>query len=93
MDRDATDQTRARPKRSRSGHVPLGIYGLIAGLVLLFVISAFAFGDTGYADYLLAIVALGIPYLLWVTWRHHTDPAEADAGSSLRDWSNGECER
>lgn len=74
------------------------IYAIIAGLVLLFVIAAFStFGDSGDADYLVAVVALffivamGLPYLLWRTWRSHTGTRKA-ADESLREWSAAECD-
>lgn len=74
------------------------IYVIIAGLMLLFVVSAFAaFADTGYADYLVAVVAvsfviaMGLPYLLWRAWRSRIGGRQIVA-ETLRDWSAGECD-
>lgn len=56
-----------------SDEIHPGLYAVIAGFALLFVVSAFAFGDSGYSDYLLAVVAgfflvaLTIPFVLWRT--------------------------
>ena len=70
MDQEARDQNSAGAESKSSSWFPPYIYALIAALVLLFVISAFAFGDADYTDYLLAVVvgffavAMGIPCLL-----------------------------
>jgi hypothetical protein len=74
-----------------------GLYAAIAGLVVLFVVSAFAFGGSGYADYLLVVVAgffviaMGIPFVIWLTWRNQTHARHGKTGS-LRDWFAGECQ-
>lgn len=76
-----------------------GLYLAIAGLVALFVTSAFAFGDgeQGYSDYLLVVVAgffviaMGTPFLIWLTWRNQTHARHGRIGS-LRDWFKGECQ-
>ncbi|HWV52367.1 hypothetical protein [Pseudorhodoplanes sp.] len=84
------------PKLPSSDRFHPAIYLLVAGLVAVFVISAFDFGDRGYVDYLLVVVsgffviAMGIPLLLWLTWLHQT-PAHDRAGS-LRDWSRRDYE-
>ena len=86
-----------RPEKRSTDRFHPGIYAAVVGLVVLFVISAFAFGDHGYADYLLAVVvgffvmAMGVPYLLWLTWRNQTR-ADRDNTESLRDWSRGDYE-
>jgi hypothetical protein len=84
---------------SRSVHT--GVYAAMVGLLLLFVISAWAFfGGVQYAGLALAVVtgffviAAGIPFLLWLTWRHHAEAGQtSDADSTaLRDWMSGALE-
>lgn len=84
------------PQKPSSDRFHPAIYAFIAGLVVMYVISAFDFGDHGYIDYLLVVVAgffviaMGIPFLLWRTWLNQTR-ADASAGS-LREWARGEYE-
>ena len=72
------------------------IYAIIVGLVLLFVVSALAFADSGYVDYLIAVVAgffiiaMSIPYFIWLSWRRHSGVRRGQ--ETLRDWSAGECD-
>ena len=86
-----------RPKRRSTDRFPPRIYIALAGLVFVFVIAAFGFGDHGYTDYLLAVVvgffvmAMGVPYLLWLTWRRQTADDRSNT-ETLRDWSRGDYE-
>lgn len=74
-----------------------GLYGVIAGFALLFIVSAFAFGDSGYSDYLLAVVSgffvivMTVPFLLWLTWRRHAGRSETST-LSLREWFRRDCD-
>ncbi len=96
MESAMAPQSTVHQKR-RFDDVHPGIFAVVAGLVLLFVVSAFDFGDRGYIDYLLAIVvgffviAMGIPFLLWRTCVRQTDVSKPRAGS-MRDWLGGEQE-
>jgi hypothetical protein len=71
------------------------VYAGIVMLVLWFVFSIWAFGDSGYAEFLLAVVsgfflmAAAIPFAIWRTWRKHSGAA-ADEGEPLRDWASHE---
>lgn len=84
-------------ERPLSDELHPGLYVAIAGLVALFVVSAFAFGGSGYSDYLLGVVAgffviaMGIPFLIWLTWRNQTHARHGRIGS-LHDWFQGECQ-
>ena len=70
----------------------------IVGLVLLFVVAVWVFFDSdGYAALLDAVVtglfvmAIGIPFVLWLTWRRHRSvDAEDDARPAFRDWVAGD---
>ena len=68
------------------------VYAGILMLVLWFVFSIWAFGDSGYAEFLLAVVsgfflmAAAIPFAIWRMWRKHSG-APADEGEPLRDWA------
>lgn len=74
------------------------VYGGIAGLLLWFALSAWAFfSDAGYDAFALVVVsgllliAVVLPYLLWRTGRKSSDWAPAgDERSSLRGWLSGD---
>jgi hypothetical protein len=69
----------------------------IAGLVLWYIASAWAFAGGRYTDYLLVIVsgfmllAMAIPLVLWRTGHRHREAGGA-AGSrhSFNSWMSGE---
>ncbi len=95
MDRTPGRELVARETPASDVH-PL-VYLAIAGLVLWFVVSAFAFADSGYVEYLLTIVGgfflvvAAIPFLLWRVWLRHGDGGAAKA-QALHEWSAGECD-
>jgi len=67
------------------------IYAAIAALILLLVFWIWVgFADTGYTEFLLAVVSgfflmfAAIPLAIWHMWRKHS--GEADDHESLRDW-------
>jgi hypothetical protein len=76
------------------------IYKIAIGLVVLFVVAAWATfdrrGETGenlVMVTLLLFVAVMIPLLLWLTWKHHRAPqATLQTWSSFRDWAHGSTE-
>jgi len=85
------------PRETPASDIHPLVYLAIAGLVLWFVVSAFAFADGGYVEYLLTIVGgfflivAAIPFLLWQVWLRHGDGGAAKA-QPLREWSAGECD-
>ena len=73
------------------------IYKIAIGLVALFVVAAWAAfarrGDTGedlaMVTFLL-FVAVMIPYLMWLTWKHRQTPQPTLQGPvSFREWAKG----
>jgi len=73
------------------------IFAGIGALLVVFVLSAVAaFATSGYADYLLVVVAgffvvaMTIPWLLWRVWRRYS--GERLKSEPLREWSAGECD-
>jgi hypothetical protein len=95
---DRLPQT-ARHNRPVSNGLHPYVYAGMAGFVLLFVVSAWVFfGGGEYMPLLLAVVtgfflmAAGIPFLIWLTWRgRHADGKEADT-IRFRDWIAGDFE-
>lgn len=76
------------------------IYKIAIGLVALFVVAAWATfarrGDTSenlvMVTFLL-FVAVMIPLLLWLTWKHQQSPQATLQGSMrFRDWARGSTE-
>ncbi len=76
------------------------IYKIAIGLVALFVVAAWAAfdrrGETGenlvMVTFLL-FVAVMIPYVLWLTWKHQQTPQPPLKGwRSFRDWAGGSVE-
>jgi hypothetical protein len=69
-----------------------GLYLLLAGLGLWFVLSVWAFGGRAYTDYLLAVasglifIAVAIPAMLWRIWRNHPHE-KGERRESLREWA------
>jgi hypothetical protein len=88
----------SRHNRPVSDHLHPRVYQAIVGLVLWFVVSAWAFfTDGGYAGLLLAVVtgfffmAVAILGALGLTWRKHRGSDLANNEKmSLRDWASGE---
>src|SRR4051812_31633769 len=89
-----------RSNRPVTARLHPAVYKFAAGLVLLFVVSAWAFfyqqGDPqlllGMVTELL-FVAVAIPFLLWLTWRRHRTTEEvkdATEVTSLRAWMFGD---
>ena len=73
------------------------IYKIAIALVALFVVAAWAAfarrGDTGEnlaMVTLLLFVAVMIPYLMWLTWKHQQSPQATLGGeASFREWAKG----
>ncbi len=73
------------------------IYKIAIALVALFVVAAWATfarqGDTGenlMMVTLLLFVAVMIPYLMWLSWKHQQSPKATLGGPvSFRDWAKG----
>jgi hypothetical protein len=74
------------------------VYAAIAALALWFIVSVWAFGSDGYADYLLAVVSgfilifVALPFVLSLVSRDDdTDSSAAPAPQrSFRSWVSGE---
>ena len=73
------------------------IYKIAIGLVTLFVVAAWAtFARRGDVSEnlimvtLLLFVAVAIPYVMWLTWKHQEAPGATLQGSTrFRDWARG----
>jgi len=89
----------ARHNRPVSNTLHPGVYAGMAGLLLVFVVSAWLFFGGGYNDLALAVVtgfflmAGGIPFLIWMSWRNqcHAEAEQSDK-VSFGDWAAGEFE-
>jgi len=76
------------------------IYKIVIGLVALFVVAAWATfarrGETGESlgmVTLLLFVAVMIPYLMWLTWKHQQAPqATLQDWRSFREWAGSSTE-
>jgi hypothetical protein len=88
------------PTQSPKHHAATGdlhprVYGAMVGLAVWLVLSVWLlFGSAGYTGLTFAImtlffaIALGLPALLWLTWRHHGGDAERGAADeTFRDWA------
>jgi hypothetical protein len=81
-----------------SDQLPAIIYQAAAGAVLVFVVLAWLFfGGWGQMGLTLAVVsvlflmALAIPFALWLAWREQQgDESAQDDPASLREWAAGE---
>ncbi len=79
----------ARSTEQRSLQLHPAIYKTMVGLVVWFVVSAWAFfGDAGYLGLILVmmsvlfIMATGIPFVLWLTDRNARDEAAPSTAPS-----------
>jgi hypothetical protein len=88
----------ARHNRPVSNALHPYVYAAMAGLLLLYVISAWIFFHGEYNDIALAVVSGfflmfgGIPFLIALTWRRRHAEAEEPDQVSFRDWATGEFE-
>ena len=87
----------ARHNRPVSEHLHPLVYLAIGGLVIWYIVSAWSFAASAYADYLLVIVsgfmlmAMAIPLALWLTWHRNREPEDSrDSRQSFHDWVSGE---
>jgi hypothetical protein len=84
--------------RPASDELPAIVYKAAAGSVLVFVLLAWLFfGGWSYMGLMLGIVsvlflmALAIPFALWLAWRKQQDADSAQGDpASLREWAAGE---
>jgi len=90
-------QMMARHNRPVSSALHPYVYAAMVGLVLVFVVSAWAFfGGGENMELLLAVVtgffvmATAVPFALWLTWRNRHVEAERTESISFRDWASGE---
>lgn len=80
-----------RPTPRITDRLHPGVYVIIVGLALWFVLSAWAFGGDSHTDYLLVVsglfgIAIAIPAGLWRIWRSH--PHKEAPHESLREWAS-----
>ncbi len=73
------------------------IYEMLVGLTIWLVLSIWLlFGGSSYVGLTLAMVSvfflviLGIPALLWLTWRRNADSGRPTTAESLRSWTGDE---
>ncbi len=78
-------------KNTRStDRLPPAVYAILVGFVAWMAIAAWGFAGAGYADLTLSvvtgllIVAIAIPYVIWLVGRAHTD--RPDDRMSFREW-------
>lgn len=83
-------------KRTAFGDLHPLVYKTVAALAIWFVLSAWIlFGGKEYTDLIFAMVAvlmlmaIGIPFALWLVWRNFAESGERRK-SSFRDWTSGE---
>jgi hypothetical protein len=83
--------------RTGSDSLHPAVYGVIVALTAWFVLSAWIWFSGGYTALdnvvitVFFLMAVGIPTLLWLIWRHHRAPYEAhDAKLPFRRWTAGE---
>jgi hypothetical protein len=88
-----------RHNRPVSRHLHRLVAIAAVGCVLWFVLAAWAFfGGFGYAELSLAVVsgfflmAVLLPFVLWLTWRRQNPEASRSGGESFRDWVSGDLE-
>ncbi len=90
----AKDLVPVRPRVSDSLH-PM-VYAAIGALTLWLALWMWVgFADTGYTEFLLAVVsgffliAAAIPLAIWHMWKKHSGDA-GGKGESLRDWASND---
>jgi len=87
-----------RHNRAISNTLHPYIYAAMAGLLVVYVLSAWIFFHGQYDDIALAVVtgfflmAAGIPFLIALTWRRRHAEAEEPDNVSFSDWATGEFE-
>jgi hypothetical protein len=95
------DMTRdlSRHNRPVSNNVHPLVYAAVAGLVIWFVLAAWIFfGGAEYMGLLLAMVtgfflmAMGIPFALWLVWRKHRPGGPHEERSAFVEWASGQFE-
>ncbi|HMF22858.1 MAG TPA: hypothetical protein VKG24_12130 [Pseudolabrys sp.] len=71
------------------------VYRLIVGLTIWLVASVWALFSRGtYEGLTVSVITLfflilvGIPLLLWLTWRQHTDPDEHGYVAPFSEWTS-----
>jgi hypothetical protein len=95
----ATYPLPAQHDRRTSELHPL-IYRAMIGLTIWFVLSVWVLFSRGaYEGVTLSVITLffvvlvGIPVVLWLTWRRNTDPNEQHVNvAPYREWSSGSFE-
>ena len=101
----ATQSRLVRHNRPTNDELHPWIYRAIVGLTIWLVLSIVALFNRGaYAGLDIAVITfffvvlVGIPLLLWTSWRHHTDPNEQHgyvapfrewAGHPFETWTGG----
>jgi len=101
----ATQSQLVRHNRPTNDELHPWIYRAIVGLTIWLVLSIVVLFNRGaYAGLDIAVITLffvvlvGIPLLLWTSWRHHTDPNEQHgyvapfrewAGHPFETWTGG----
>ena len=70
------------------------VYGAIIGLTLWLVLSIWLLFDSGaYVGLILTMIAaffvimVGIPTLIWLSWRHNTEPEARGRAENYRSWT------
>jgi hypothetical protein len=86
-----------RHNRPVSDHLHPRVYAAFAGFVLWFVLSAWIFfSGSDPMGLLLAVVsgfflmAVLIPFMLWLTWRRRSPDADRLFPQTFREWGSGE---
>lgn len=85
-----------RTNRLRTSHLHPLLYRALLGFTALLVLASaafydhLAFGSLWYPVMIaFAVVALGLPYVLWRIWRH---AGAVHRHGSFRDWAAGDVE-
>ena len=90
----ATYPLPTRPNPSTSDELHPLVYRSIVGLTIWLVISIWALFSRGtYEGLTLSVITLfflvlvGIPLILWLTWRHNTEPDSRNT-KSFAEWAS-----
>jgi len=88
-----SDRTRHHNLPANDGLHPL-IYTAMAALTAWLVLSVWIlFGSGAYIGLILTMITVffvivtGIPTLIWLSWRHNTDPDAQGQSESYRAWA------